>query len=171
MVVLTPYADASADAVAVACCSSQVENEPGVIGRADVLPKFRRFAYRGDHDVDLAVVIEIGKSCAAMDARLLEIGSHFGGNIAIEWRAGLAVARMGARRLANDHGRAVLLGVGDDDAARRRGLCFSARGVRFIDWFLVRLDVISRDPNGDDRSGSDRVRKVSRRFCHSSFTR
>ena len=37
--------------------------------------------------------------------------------------------------------------------------------------FLVWLDVISRGPNGDDRSGSDCVCEVSRRFCHISFTR
>jgi hypothetical protein len=43
---------------------------------------------------------------------------------------------MGARRLADDYRRAVLFGVGDDDAASRRCLCFSARSVRFSDGFL-----------------------------------
>ena len=118
----------------------------------------RTWADRRDHD------------CHRLDDRVWDL-HRVSGVIAIEWRAGLAVTRMGARRLADDHRRAVLFGVGDDDAASRRCLCFSARSVRFSDRIFVWLDVVPRGPNGDDRSGSDCVREVSRRFCHISFTR
>ena len=118
----------------------------------------RTWADRRDHD------------CHRLNDRVWDL-HRVSGVIAIEWRAGLAVTRMGARRLADDYRRAVLLGVGDDDAASRRCLCFSARSVRFSHRIFVWLDVVSRGPNGDDRSGSDCVREVSRRFCHISFTR
>ena len=118
----------------------------------------RAWADRCDHD------------CRRVDDRV----GHFhrvGRIIAIKWRAGLAVARMGARRLADDHRRAVLLGVGNNDAARRRRLCFSTGGVRFSDRIFVWVDVVSRGPNGDDRCSSHCVREVSRRLCQSGFTR
>jgi APA family basic amino acid/polyamine antiporter len=37
--------------------------------------------------------------------------------------------------------------------------------------FLYGWTIVPRDPNGDDRSGSDCVREVPRRFCYSRFTR
>src|SRR5262249_3225194 len=92
------------------------------------------------------------------------------GIIAIEWRAGLAVTGMGTRWLADDNWRAVLLGAGNDDAARGRGLYFSARSVRFSDWFPLWLDVVSRGSNRDDCCCGHCVRKVSGGFCHSRFT-
>src|SRR5215472_5912103 len=107
--------------------------------------------------------------CYRFDDRVWNF-HRFSGIIAVERCAGLAVARLGSRRLADDHGCAVLLGAGDDDAARRGCLCFSARGLRVIDWVLVWLDVVSRGSNGDYRGGSDCVREIPRRFCHSNFT-
>ena len=59
----------------------------------------------------------------------------------------------------------MLFRTGDDDAARRRCLCFSARSVRFCGRIFVWLDIVSRNPNGDDRCGGDCVREVSRRFA------
>src|ERR1044071_4795001 len=98
----------------------------------------RAWADRRDHD------------CHRLNDRVWHL-YRVSGVIAIEWRAWLAIARVGVRRVVNNHRRAVLLGAGDDDAACGRCLCFSARSLRFIDWFLVWMDVVSRGPNGDDR--------------------
>ena len=69
----------------------------------------RAWADRRDHD------------CHRLDDRVWHL-HRFSGIIAIEWRAGLAVACLGARWIADDNRRAVLLGTGNDDAASARGL-------------------------------------------------
>ena len=96
---------------------------------------------------------------------------HLSGIIAIERRAGMALARVGSRWLAYDHRRAVLLRVGDHDAARRRRLCFSARSIRSSHRIFVWLDVVSRDSNRDHRCGGDCVCEISWRFCPHQFRR
>ena len=65
--------DARADAVAIAAGSAELEDQPGVVIWAGVLPKLRRLAHCADHDIDLAIVIEVRESRSAMDARALEI--------------------------------------------------------------------------------------------------
>ena len=94
---------------------------------------------------------------------------HLGGIVATERRAGLAAAGMGCCRFAHHHRRVVLLGACDHDAARRRRLRFPARSIRNVHRVFVWLDAFSCDSDRDYRCGSDRVRKISRRFCHSSL--
>src|SRR5437763_14626187 len=69
----------------------------------------RAWADRRDHD------------CHRLDDRVWHL-HRFSGVIAIEWRAGLVVGRLGARWIADDDRRAVLLGTGNDDGASRRAL-------------------------------------------------
>jgi hypothetical protein len=119
------------------------------------------------------------RALGPIDATMIVIGSMIGSGIFIvlaessrsSAAPGWLVTGMGARRLADHDWGAVLPGVGNDDAARGRRLCFSTRGIRVSDRIFVWLDIVSRGANRDDCSGSDCVREVSRRLCHCSFTR
>ena len=100
---------------------------------------------------------------------------YLGGIRAINRCAGLVTPGLGRRRPDDDHGRALLLRTGDDDAARRRSLCFSARSLRPFVRFSFRLDALSRHSNRDNRRGGDCLCEICRslRACdrHGSLSR
>src|SRR6266850_3857255 len=82
MVPLISDADARADAVAIAALAHQLHDEPVVRAGARVLPQFRGFAERRDHDVDLPIAVEVGKRTAPMCACNIESGPRVTRNIA-----------------------------------------------------------------------------------------
>ena len=67
----------------------------------------------------------------------------------------MAAPGLGGGRLDDNHGRALLLRTGGDDAARRRSLRFSSRSLRPFARFSFRLDAFSRHSNRHDRRGRD----------------
>ena len=66
--------------------------------------------------------------------------------------------------LADSDGGALLRRVGRNDAEGRRAICLFARSFLAAVGFPLRLDIVPRDSDRNDRGGRGRLRKVSR--CH-----
>src|SRR5437762_3023973 len=104
--------------------SNKIDNGAGAPARRTAGPVRRE---GGPFPSDTTSLV---RALGPIDGTMIVIGSidrawhlhRFSGVIAIEWRAGLVVARLGARWIADDDRRAVLLGTGNDDGASRRGL-------------------------------------------------
>src|SRR2546423_1645685 len=60
------------DAVAVAHGTCQLQDQPGVRPRADILPDFRTVSERRCDHVDSPVLVEVGKRASAMCAHSLQ---------------------------------------------------------------------------------------------------
>ena len=71
--------------------------------------------------------------------------------------------------LADSDGGALLRRVGRDDAEGGRAICLFARSVLAAVGFPLRLDIVSRDSDRNDRGGRGRLCKVSRRHLAEGF--
>lgn len=69
LIALVAQPNHRAYSIAVTSCAGELEDQPVVHIRADVLPKFRRLAERAHYDVDFSVVVKIRKRTATMGSR------------------------------------------------------------------------------------------------------
>ena len=118
-----------------------------------------------------ALDTEFHRGLGLYDSTMVVVGSMIGSGIFIvsadmardHRQPRLAAGRLAAHRRADDRRRAVVRRAGRDDAAGRRPVRLSARGVFAALGLSLRLDAVSRDSDRHDCRRRGRLRALLRR--------